>query len=323
MAKEGNVSEAGKRGAPNGQSSAPIAAATAATAAAVPAAARADTPANPANPVNSLGQEDHRENSTPQDAAPQKNLALLEAAKKGDLERVRALLPLADLSLRTQGGKNALQEAVRFHHAECVREMLPWFDAKAKGYLGYTVLMDAAADGWVEGVALLLSVSDADAKNKHGTTALMLATGAERHGAECLRLMVPHCDAKIICSQGRSALNWAATSTPEHVEALLPVSEPRRKDIDGTTALMIAAMSGHDEIVEVLLPVSEPRATDKNGKTALDYALDHPNFNRRSQIADRIRMAMSAAEKAELAAEMASAEAANANPASRRAPRTL
>lgn len=94
---------------------------------------------------------------------------------------------------------------------------------------------------------------------------------------------------------GRTALMWAAeTGSPEVVEKLLAISNPREVDDDGKTALMWACdnwpsfdpgalpqlnmmwRERADEgkrILEMLLPVSDARAVNSDGETALMLAV--------------------------------------------------
>ena len=72
--------------------------------------------------------------------------------------------------------------------------------------------------------------------------------------------------------KGQTAL-MAATKRGQIacVEALLPISDPQKKDEDGIDALLIAIVFGRDDIIRMLLPVSNPAACDRGGMNALMY----------------------------------------------------
>ena len=206
-------------------------------------------------------------------------LALIDAAQRGDLEKVRQLLPMADCSFQDRNENNALHAAAIFGHEECLRELLPHFDAKKRGAEGQTALMIAAGARWPEGVKLLLPQSEPHATNEAGWTALMYSVHAGRVAehpgwrAECARMILPVSDAKTLDKEGRSALFWAAQAgNAECVGMLLPFSDPLVATQNGITPLMIGAWSGVEEVVAALLPVSNARAVNKNGATALMFA---------------------------------------------------
>ena len=238
---------------------------------------------------------------------------LIWAAQVGDFERVKALLPVADLGVKSREGLNALQEAIWQQNGRCVEMLLPWFDAKAKDPSGHTALMNAAATGWSEGVEMLLPASEAKAAESHGWTALMMAAMAERdRGADCLLVLLPESDARATDNDGMSALMHAANSrNAKRVEALLPASDPLAVDRRyGMSALMMAASGlgegGVEAIVDALIPFSDLRARDNAGLTALDHAKTHHQeiFPAIARGAEKIRQAMLRAEQEALAAEV-------------------
>lgn len=59
-------------------------------------------------------------------------------------------------------------------------------------------------------------------------------------------------------------------------EALLPRSNPRKRNIEGQTALMFAAAGNHahtQDLIRLLLPLSDPMALTRGGASALDCSM--------------------------------------------------
>jgi ankyrin repeat protein len=70
---------------------------------------------------------------------------------------------------------------------------------------------------------------------------------------------------------GATALMLAAHSAdPELVTLLLPLSDPRAVDFEGWSALICAAAAGSSSCAQVLLPLSDPLALDRQGRRAFD-----------------------------------------------------
>lgn len=64
-------------------------------------------------------------------------------------------------------------------------------------------------------------------------------------------------------------------------EALLPRSNPRKRNIEGQTALMFAAAGNHahtQDLIRLLLPLSDPMALTRGGASALDCSMGLPGF---------------------------------------------
>jgi ankyrin repeat protein len=111
--------------------------------------------------------------------ADDKNEALLQAVKKGDTDRVKALVVQgADPNAKDKLGSPALLGAACAGHTEIVKALLAaGADVDAKGALvAATALICAASEGHTESVkALLAAGADVNAKNRYGHTALYLA----------------------------------------------------------------------------------------------------------------------------------------------------
>jgi ankyrin repeat protein len=156
---------------------------------------------------------------------------LINAAGKGDLPRVKALLDAgSDVNARLSDGHTALIAASENGRLEVVRLLL---DAKADVNArlggGQTALFMASWRGHLEVVhALLDAKADANVKTDSGKTALI------------------------------AAAQWGRTDVVRMlIEAKADVNAKRD---DGTTALMAASENGHQEVVQALLGAGAVRA---------------------------------------------------------------
>ena len=153
--------------------------------------------------------------------------AVLEAARDGDLERVRALL--------RDNPELALS-------ADCN---------------GYAPLHKAADGGHTEVVELLLaSGADANAKTADGWMPLHYAA-AFGHRAVAELLVARNADVNAKVNNGFSPLHWAARNGYVDVVRLLlackaNVDAKDRDDDKGRTPLDFAALKGHKDVVELL-----------------------------------------------------------------------
>jgi ankyrin repeat protein len=169
---------------------------------------------------------------------------LINAAGKGDLARVKALLDAkADVNAKDTDGGTALTYASQNGHLEVVQALLAnGANVNAKMIDDETALIDASENGHFEVVkALLAKGAEVNAKMPNGGTALMIA------------------------SQG---------GYREVVQALLDAgADVNAKDIDGVTALMRASRNGQLEVVKALLAKgADVNAKTDNGVTALKAA---------------------------------------------------
>jgi len=123
---------------------------------------------------------------------------------------------------------------------------------------GFTPLMAAASLGRAECVRILLPVCDAKARTgQQGITALMLA--AEVGSLECAQALLPFSDVRAQDRAGGTALITAVIcqltkSSPDLVALLAKVSDMEQKDCDGCTALMVAGINNVSGALDILLP---------------------------------------------------------------------
>ena len=176
--------------------------------------------------------------------------ALYVAAAWGHLEVARALLAKgAEIDARQSDGASALIEASRNGHLEMVRELLAGgADVNARTYLGMTPLIGASQNGHLEVVrALLARGAKVNAKLANDAALLIMAS---RNGP----LQVTH--ARLL-ARG------------------LVVNAGINDGAAGSTALIEASFHGYIEVVRALLANgAEVNARTFGGITALDAATE-------------------------------------------------
>jgi len=141
---------------------------------------------------------------------------------------------------------------------------------------GWTLLHHAVSYGTVAGFDALLPWSDANAMDLNGGTPLMMAAAlAEEPLIE--RVLQAGANPLAVDHAGYSALMYAASAASREAVALLaPLSDAAQATThNGRDALMLAAMNGDEfawENVQILLEASDPSKTDVEGHTALTLA---------------------------------------------------
>lgn len=115
---------------------------------------------------------------------------LISAAKAGNAECVRLLLPTSEPNAMDSDGRTALMWAAKDADAgavECLKALLPASDVGKKDRRGRTALHLAASGGWPEAVELLAPLSDPLAVDKEGKSAFDLALVRNDENAEPVR----------------------------------------------------------------------------------------------------------------------------------------
>ncbi len=243
---------------------------------------------------------------------------LRQAARKGSAQSLRELLRRgAGVASTDDDGWTTLMLAAASESAECVKMLAPLVDPCRKTRAKVTPLMIAAESGWTEGVELLLAAieswpdykrrkstvlrAELGRRDERGRTSLILA--AQSGQAKCVRLLLPMSPVDAADMDGRTALMLAATGreagSVECVKALLPASDAAKLDQSGRTALCLAAMEGRPEIVELLAFSADPLLADKEGKTAFDMALARGGEDG-ERICQTLRRAIAEKERGEL-----------------------
>ncbi|PRZ56440.1 ankyrin repeat protein [Paraburkholderia fungorum] len=167
-----------------------------------------------------------------------------------------------------------------------------------------------------------------------GKTPLMHA--ADHSSLDCIQALLPFGNIPGDNYFGTALHIAAIEGRADVVRILLPHSDPRGRDYEGETPLMWAAQSGAVDVVEILLPFSDPLAINDAGQSALARAAEARYFECADALAPHsnpvevaklfkevgsekmpqwaARLAAQA-ERKELHAEVARAEAAQARPA--------
>lgn len=205
-----------------------------------------------------------------------------DAAKEGDLERVRALLKeCPDLANSKDNYKfTPLHWAAIRGHLDVAKLLLAnKADVHAKDNLlleGCTALHYAASRGYI-GVAELLLANKAyvDAKNnREGCTALHYAAGSgNRPLAELL--LANKADVVAKDRDGKTPLHWAAMLGQKELAEFLLASLADARDFDFMTPLHWASVSGSLEVVAALLAnKADVNAKNREGRTPLHWAAE-------------------------------------------------
>jgi len=231
---------------------------------------------------------------------------LLEAAKKGDVAAVRALIAKqADVNEPGRDGSTALLWAA--YHADLpMAQALIAAGARTStpNKYGVTPLLQASRTGSAPIVQALLRAG-ADLKSAPGETETPLMAASYAGSAETVRLLV---EAGVDVNatdtyQKQTALMWAATEGHlDVVKALLDAkADPNikaavttlteRKHADhpsgGFTALMYAARNGHQDVAKALVAGgADPTLTNADGATATIVAIVNDRFDLAKTIID-------------------------------------
>jgi serine/threonine-protein phosphatase 6 regulatory ankyrin repeat subunit A/serine/threonine-protein phosphatase 6 regulatory ankyrin repeat subunit B len=144
---------------------------------------------------------------------------------------------------------------------------------------GLTALHYAALCGNEECVSFLLGQgAQANSKSKNGTTPFMMA--CDNGQIAVMKVLLEHVGPQALQEtdiQGMTALHLAAESGHEETVTYLlgQGAQANSKAEDGTTPFIMACEAGHMGVVQVLLEHAGPEAfqeTDNQGLTALHYA---------------------------------------------------
>ncbi len=191
---------------------------------------------------------------------------LMLAARRGDVDCVKELLPVSDLAAR-----------------DLENDMTPLHWAAHTGRLEWGGYYRNSATGFGERqtqiIELLAPASDLAARTDSGHTPLLIA--AEYGRASAIAPLIKGSDLAAADNSGRTVLHYAAVADPalptECLSAIIAGSNPQATTRDGETALMLAARCGNAEAVAALLPLSDPLAVNGYGRTALGEAIRQQN----------------------------------------------
>jgi len=220
-----------------------------------------------------------------QDNVGQAGAALIVAASRNDAEMVDLLVGSgADPKAVNEYGATALYAAAAENAAPAITKKLLAAGADPNMGLmsGETPLMQAARIGNVETVhALLESGADPSVQEKNGAQSALMWAVAEHHPKVTEELVSHKADVNATSKSGSTALMFAARGDLESTRILLEAgADPNRKIPDwGGTALIIASTMGKTDVVAALLDKgADPNQRDNNGFTPLHSAMRDSDY---------------------------------------------
>ena len=217
--------------------------------------------------------------------------SILEAASKGDLGRVKALLTHSPdlVSAKDEHGDTALHLAA-FNGRKDVVEFLLSHKAEvdAKDQHSGTPLHAAAGAGHKEVTLMLLAQkAKVSARTNNGETPLHLAA-TEGHQSIAGVLLAANADVNARDNFGATPLHFAAAEGRREVAGVLLAgkADMNARENSGQTALLVAAGGGHKGAVELLLAYkAEVNLKSKNGMTPFRVAM----AQRQNAVAELLR----------------------------------
>jgi ankyrin repeat protein len=213
----------------------------------------------------------------------------VRSAEKGDLKAIQLFLAAGiDLNAQSASGFTALMAAAKNGRVDVVNKLLDQkVNVDAQGKQGVTALMLAAENNQGEIVQLLLKKNaDPNLEDQTGWTALMKAV--YQGNAGCVKALAARSRQEV----NRGLLVAALTGHQEIAKILLDNgAEVDTRADDGRTPLMLAAGKGDNDLVAFFLKAgADPTLTDKSGAAAgtLARAKGHKD------LADRLQQAVPA-----------------------------
>jgi ankyrin repeat protein len=210
----------------------------------------------------------------------------VQSAEKGDLKAIQLFLSAGmDCNTQSAKGLTALMAAAKNGRIDVVNKLLDQkANIDAQGTKGVTALMLAAENNQVEIVKLLLKKNaDPNLEDQTGWSALMKAVYQGNTG--CVEALAARSRQEV----NRGLLVAALTGHQEIVKILLDNgAEVDSRAEDGRTPLMLAAGKGDNDLVAFLLKAgADPTLTDKSGASAASLAIAKGH----KEIADRLQQA--------------------------------
>ena len=203
---------------------------------------------------------------------------ILDAAKNGDLGKVKALLkdnPDLVFSKDNYGGTPLFLAALTGHKDVATFLLANKADVNAKENNGWTPLHAASGEGYKDMVELLLTnKADVDAKDNNDETPLF-SSSLKGHKDVAELLLANKADVNAKENHGVTPLQIAAGNGHKDVVELLLANKAdvNAKDNLGRTPLHEAAASGYKDVVELLLvSKADVNAKANNGDTPLAVA---------------------------------------------------
>ncbi len=229
---------------------------------------------------------------------------LVEAAKSGDEQKVRALLSEhADPNSAAKDGSTALMWAVQKDHLQAANLLIQaGANVKATNRYGATAISLACTNGNAAMIdALVKAGVDANTASAEGETALM--TCSRSGSVEAVKILLKH-GANVNAKEnwrGQSALMWAAAEghtdvvkvlleagADRHARAKAPPmrgggeagAAPRRRNATDFTPLLFAVREGQIDTVRALLDSGgDANEALSDGQSALHLAVMNANYD--------------------------------------------
>lgn len=187
---------------------------------------------------NPLDEETLRENSR----------RLIAAAEKGDVQRVRELLPLSDPN--SSDRHSALIWASTNGHAEVLKELIEASDIK-RGDIFATLMRNAEVYEHAECLEVLLPYVPMFHQNSTFVFNELFVSAATNKTESCLKVLLPYVDPK---ANHSAALKRAVEGKHAAcIEFLIPLSDTT--GIDATQQLLEAVETQTLHCIKVLLPL--------------------------------------------------------------------
>lgn len=203
----------------------------------------------------------------------------MRLAAEGNAERSMAvfdlLLPSASASRRSSDGDTLLMEAACIKCDEVASAFIerllavPSIVVDERDALGHTSLYLAASNNLTKSTRLLIAAgADPNTRDSDGDLAISCAGWSNALDALELLALAAHREA---LGEAVHCLAGMGQGKSSAVRILAPRANGRFSSL-GSTALMLAALSGDVAMVEALLPISDPKMKDRQGRDAVDIA---------------------------------------------------
>lgn len=155
------------------------------------------------------------------------DIGLIAAAMCGLADEVNELIPRTDPKINNS---EALREAAERGHVECVKALIPVSDPDhyMDAYCSHNALELAAMNGHADCVELLIHVTDVKSEEKNAflkdyleesyNDCSVLELAAERGHVDCVKLLMPVSDVESIKEQYRDSQYWKASDLLNTIE---------------------------------------------------------------------------------------------------------